>query len=81
VLVINVAPGSTAEAAGLQGTERVNGGIVLGDIIQSVNGETVTDFDELRNALDRHEVGEEVTLGILRGEREIQRSVMLEEVE
>jgi S1-C subfamily serine protease len=81
VLVINIAPGSTAEAAGLQGTERVNGGIVLGDIIQRVNGETVTDFDELRNALDRHEVGEEVTLGILRGEREIQLSVMLEEVE
>jgi S1-C subfamily serine protease len=81
VLVINVQPGSTAEAAGLEGTERANGGIVLGDIIQSVNGETVADFDELRNALDRHQVGDTVTIGILRGEERMELAVMLEEVE
>jgi S1-C subfamily serine protease len=81
VLVINVQPGSTAEAAGLKGTERVDGGIVLGDVIRRVNGKPVTDFDELRSALDRYQVGDTVTLGILREEDNIELSVMLEEVE
>jgi S1-C subfamily serine protease len=81
VLVINVQPGSTAEAAGLNGRERVDGGIVLGDVIRRVNGKPVTDFDELRSALDRYQVGDTVTLGILREEDNIELSVMLEEVE
>jgi S1-C subfamily serine protease len=81
VLLINIQPGSAAEEAGLRGTRRVRDGIILGDIIESVNNEPVSSYDDLRNELDKYRVGDEVKLGILRDERRIQVSVRLEQVE
>lgn len=81
VLLINIQPGSAAEEAGLRGTRRVRDGIILGDIIESVNNEPVSSYDDLWNELDKYRVGDEVKLGILRDERRIQVSVRLEQVE
>ena len=81
VLLINIQPGSAAEEAGLRGTRRVRDGIILGDIIELVNNEPVSSYDDLRNELDKYRVGDEVKLGILRDERRIQVSVRLEQVE
>lgn len=81
VLLINIQPGSAAEEAGLRGTRRVGDGIILGDIIESVNDEPVSSYDDLRNEFDKYRVGDEVKLGILRDERRIQVSVRLEQVE
>lgn len=78
VLVLRVAPGSNAEKAGLQGTQQVRGGLILGDVIQAVNGEPVKDYDSLRDALERYAVGEEVVLRLLRDEGTIEVAVVLE---
>jgi S1-C subfamily serine protease len=81
VLLINIQPNSAAEAAGLTGTSRVGDEIILGDIIESVNDEPVSSYDDLRNEFDKYRVGDEVNLGILRGDRHIQVKVKLEQVE
>lgn len=80
VLVINVQPGSAAEAAGILGTRKSNGEIVLGDIIQGVNGIAVSNHDDLRNEMDKYRVGEKVTLKILREGKHIELEMVLEEV-
>jgi len=79
VLVINIQPGSSADAAGLRGTRTMGDEIILGDIIETVNTKKVLSFDDLRNELDKYNVGEEVTLGILRDGDKIFIKVKLEE--
>jgi S1-C subfamily serine protease len=65
VPIRSVAQGSSAERAGLIGARRrPDGSFGLGDVILKV-GETPTpDTDRLRNALERFEVGETVTLTV-----------------
>lgn len=43
------------------------GGLLLGDVLLAVNGQPVTDVDELRRHLRVHQAGQAVTLRILRG--------------
>lgn len=81
VLLITVQPGSAAEKAGLRGTRRIGGDIILGDIIKSVNDEPVGSYDDLRNEFEKYHVGDEVTLGIIRGDRRLKVAVRLEQVE
>ncbi|MBN1491404.1 MAG: trypsin-like peptidase domain-containing protein [Phycisphaerae bacterium] len=67
VLILNVEEGSGAAAAGLRGTRRASdGSIVLGDIIQRVDGTEVSSRNELLDALEKHKPGETVELTILR---------------
>ena len=81
VLIINIQRGSAAAKAGLQGTKEVPGGIVLGDIIEALNDVPITSFDDLRNELDNHKVGDIVRLRILRDDLPMSLDVTLEEVE
>lgn len=81
LLIINVQPGSVAEKAGLVGTQRVYGEIVLGDIIVSINGVTLAKLDDLRHELDNYAIGQEITLGIIRDDQHLQVKVTLEEVD
>lgn len=78
VLIINVQPGSSAEKAGLIGTVRENGRIILGDIIESINGVTVKNFDDLRHELDTLAIGQEVNLGIVRDGKHRSMTIILE---
>ncbi|OGQ99454.1 MAG: 2-alkenal reductase [Deltaproteobacteria bacterium RIFOXYD12_FULL_55_16] len=80
VLVMNIRPGSSAEAAGLRGTRKIQGEMVLGDVIMAVDGRKVSSYDDLRNAMDRYKVGDKVSLTIERDNRQMQLSVILEEV-
>ena len=67
VAILRAAPGSTAAAAGLQGVrQQADGGIVPGDIIVAVNGQTVDSVARLTSRLDDHDVGTSVTLTVLR---------------
>ncbi len=66
VLIIGVQPGSGAEAAGLRGSKWVGNQLLLGDIIQEVNGRKVKSMDDLLNAIDSHKVGDVVDLNIFR---------------
>ena len=62
-------------------TRQVRGKIILGDIILALNGVPVETYDDLRDELERYQVGDEVTLIIQRDEEHIEVMVRLEEVE
>jgi S1-C subfamily serine protease len=80
VLIINVQPGSTAAEAGLRGTARSWGEILLGDIIVAVDGRQVGDYDQLRREMERYQVGDAVTLIVIRDEQPLEVKVELEDV-
>jgi S1-C subfamily serine protease len=67
VLLVNVASGSPAAAAGLQpfGRDR-NGRIVQGDVITAVDGQAVADLDDMLSLLETRQIGEKVTLTVWR---------------
>ena len=71
ILVEQVQPGSPAETAGLKASQTqvtINGQQVLvgGDIIQAVDGQTITDVNTLRNTIQQKQPGDTITLSILR---------------
>lgn len=67
ILLIYVAPGGAAAAAGLRGTEQTeDGDIVLGDIIMSIDNEKVSSTDDLYRILDKHKVGDVVNVEVFR---------------
>ncbi len=78
VLIIKVQPGSSAEAAGLRGTYRSQGDIILGDIIVGINGQGISDTDDLLNAFERYSVDDTVELEISRDKQRMSISLRLE---
>jgi S1-C subfamily serine protease len=67
VLVLRVTPGSTAEAAGLRGTQvQRQGEIIPGDVILKVGDITVSSVKELLARLDDFQIGDKTTLTIWR---------------
>ncbi len=79
VLVVGIAPNTTAQKAGLHATHRDDAGrIVLGDVIMAVNGEPVHTEDDLLRAITKHKVGETVQLTILRAGKKMGVPVTLE---
>ncbi len=80
ILIINVQPGSNAEESGLRGTLRKGAELILGDIITSVNGKTVTTLEGLIAEFENLHVGEEVVLGVIRSNEHSEVRVTLEEV-
>jgi S1-C subfamily serine protease len=79
VVVLRVAPGSAAEAAGLLGAKLLpDGGVAVGDVIIAVDGKTVDSVGKLLARLDDRRVGETVTLKILRDGRQIDVTVTLQ---
>ena len=81
VLIMEVAKGSTAEAAGLRGT-RVGGRgqMTLGDIIVGVENERIETSNDLFNALEKHNVGDTVKITVRRGETRLSVNVKLQDV-
>jgi S1-C subfamily serine protease len=78
-LVLNVEPGSSAEAAGLVPTRRNRlGHILLGDIITEVDGQPVNDPDELSLIWEQHKIGDQVTLTVVRGKQTLKVTAQLE---
>ena len=79
VLILEVAPGSGAASAGLQGTIRTpDGRIRFGDVIISVNGDDVKNENELMNALERHKVGDTVKITVVRDGKSMSVDVTLQ---
>lgn len=65
--ILEVFKGSSAEEAGLREVKRLsNGRIEMGDIIIEVDGSHVKNSTDLVRILDRHEVGDEVDIVIIR---------------
>lgn len=66
-LIRTVTPGSGADEAGLRGFSRArDGGIIPGDLIQKIDGQSVTTPDDLLTILEKHKPGETVTVTYLR---------------
>lgn len=81
VVIARVQPGGAADRAGLKGLVQNRWGeIRLGDIITGINDKPVTNFDELGTELERYQIGEVVTVNILRGDRETSVKVRLQEL-
>jgi S1-C subfamily serine protease len=67
VLVLAVPPGSNAANSGLRGTYRdASGTLSIGDIIVSIDSDPVESETDLFEALERHQVGDTVTVSVLR---------------
>jgi S1-C subfamily serine protease len=78
VLILHVTPGSAAERAGLRGTRVTRSDqIILGDIIQSIDAHEVNDVEAITDILDGYNIGDQVTLGILRNGQQQRIEVML----
>ncbi len=67
VLILRVAPGSIAEAAGLRETQmQAGGGVIPGDVITKLGGTKITSVRELLSRLDDFSIGEKTTITIWR---------------
>ena len=67
VLVLEVAPGTPAAVAGIRGTQvDARGELLLGDIIQAIDGKPVTSADELTMLLDQYAPRSNVVVSLLR---------------
>jgi S1-C subfamily serine protease len=65
--ILDVFKGSSADEAGLREVKRLpNGRVEMGDIIIEVDGSKVRKSADLVRILDRHEVGDEIDIVIIR---------------
>jgi S1-C subfamily serine protease len=70
LLVRSVSPGGSASGAGLRGLSQDNSGdMILGDIITSIDGEKISNLDELYRFLDKKQIGDTVQVEIYRGNK------------
>jgi len=77
VLVLGVQKGGPAAKAGLRPTRQFRGEIVLGDIITQINGKDVRSYNDIREEIEKFQVGEEVVITIIRDDREENISLTL----
>jgi len=76
VLIQKTLPGGAAERAGLKGGSQQayvgNTPIMLGgDLIVAIDGQEVTDQQDINAIMNRHQAGDTVSVSILRGRRQI----------
>lgn len=79
VVVLSVEPNTPAERIGLGSAQRGrNGGIVLGDVVQAIDDQSIISGEDLMAVLDDHDAGEEVTLKVWRDGKVRQERVALD---
>lgn len=72
LLIRSVTQGSPASSAGLKGlSQAADGSILLGDIIESIDGEKLTTNDDLYRLLDKKQIGDTIQIGIFRGGKQV----------
>ncbi len=70
VIITQVQPDGSAAAAGLRGLQQTTmGETIIGDIIISIDGESINDRNDLFRVLDKHNINDTVQVEILRGGR------------
>jgi len=79
VFVLQVDAGTLADKAGLKGLRiKGNGEVVTGDIITALNNIKLATADKLMSLLDERQVGETVTVTVLRDGKSRDVSVSLQ---
>jgi putative serine protease PepD len=82
IMVVRVAPNSSAEKAGFQNAQEVRVGrylVPLGDIITKIDGNAVTKQDDLDHVLNNKNIGDSVQLEVVRDGRRMNLTVQLME--
>jgi S1-C subfamily serine protease len=84
VLIQKVIPGEAAERAGLRGGNQQaylgNTPIMIGgDLIVAIDGQQVTDPQDINAIMDNHQAGDTISVTILRGRREMTLKLILGE--
>jgi len=80
VLIYQVARNGGAAAAGLRGVQQTEmGDVELGDIIVGIDGDKVSNTDDLYKVLDKHQIGDTVQVHIWRDGRRMSVPVRLME--
>jgi S1-C subfamily serine protease len=81
ILILRVLPGSPAARSGLRATRVTEGGgVVLGDVLQAIDGRSMTRLEDLASTLDGYRVGDTVTLRLWRNGERVDVGVELEAV-
>ncbi|MEZ5422862.1 MAG: trypsin-like peptidase domain-containing protein [Pyrinomonadaceae bacterium] len=72
LLIRSVTQGSPAFTAGLKGLSQApDGSILLGDIIESVDGEKLATNDDLYRLLDKKQIGDTIQIEVFRGGKRV----------
>ena len=84
VLIQKVTPGGAAERAGLRGGNQQayvgNQPIILGgDLIVAVDGQQVTDPQDINELMDKHQAGDTISVTIYRGTKQFTIKLILGE--
>jgi len=84
VLIQKVIPGGAADRAGLRGGNQQaylgNTPIMIGgDLIVAIDGQQVTEPQDISNIMDNHQAGDTISVTILRGRRELTLKLILGE--
>jgi S1-C subfamily serine protease len=84
VLIQRVIPGGAADRAGLRGGDQQayvgNQPIMLGgDLIVAIDGQQVSDPQDINNITDKHQPGDMISVTILRGRRQMTLKLILGE--
>lgn len=69
LLIRSLVAGGPAEIAGLRAVSRSAGGVILGDIVTSIDGEKVGDMDDLFRFLDKKQINDTVRVELVRDGR------------
>ena len=82
LIIAKIEPGSPADKAGLESARETRlGRIQLGDIITKIDKEPVKVFDDLLRILDRHKVGDRITVEVHRNGKKRTVSVKLKAID
>jgi S1-C subfamily serine protease len=79
VVIWTVRAGGAAANAGLRGLAETEDGIELGDIIVGIDGQKVSNVDDIYRLLDKHQIGDTVNVEVFRRGRRTSVPVRLTE--
>lgn len=77
IIILDVEKNGPADRAGLRPTTQYRGDIILGDIITGISGYPVKSYDDVRNVLEKHSVGDEVEITFVRDGEQAKTLVQL----
>jgi S1-C subfamily serine protease len=66
VLILEVTPNSPAAKAGLAGSQMLDGDLVLGDVIQSIDNVKVEDMNDFLTIIEKHKLNDTIMVRVLR---------------